>query len=77
MQARYERHLEGYALALFDVDRFKSFNDSHGHAIGDTMLQTIGKAASAVGCMGLRVAVADLARKYNVSFASWRSGLRD
>jgi len=26
---------------------------------------------------GLRVAVADLARKYNVSFARWRSGLRD
>jgi len=48
LQARYERHLEGYALALFDVDCFKSFNDSHGHAIGDTMLQTIGKAASAV-----------------------------
>lgn len=48
LQARYERHLEGYALALFDVDRFKSFNDSHGHAIGDAMLQTIGKAASAV-----------------------------
>lgn len=48
LQARYERHLAGYALALFDVDRFKSFNDSHGHAIGDAMLQTIGKAALAV-----------------------------
>lgn len=48
LQARYERHLEGYALAVFDIDRFKTFNDSHGHAAGDAMLQTIGKAAQAV-----------------------------
>lgn len=48
LQARYERRLEGYALAVFDVDQFKSFNDSHGHAIGDAMLQTIGKTALSV-----------------------------
>jgi diguanylate cyclase (GGDEF)-like protein len=31
------------ALALVDVDRFKSINDSHGHAIGDAVLAEIAR----------------------------------
>ncbi len=37
-----------YSLLVFDVDHFKTFNDSHGHAAGDAMLRTISKAASEV-----------------------------
>ncbi len=32
----------GLALILVDIDDFKSFNDGHGHAIGDTVLRSIG-----------------------------------
>lgn len=30
-----------YTLAMLDVDRFKKFNDAHGHGIGDQVLQMV------------------------------------
>ncbi len=32
----------GYAIAMVDVDHFKKFNDTHGHAIGDQVLRLVG-----------------------------------
>lgn len=48
LHADFERTGTAYSLLVFDVDRFKTFNDSHGHAAGDAMLRTISKAASEV-----------------------------
>lgn len=38
-------HRQGYPvfLALLDVDRFKEYNDQHGHQAGDRVLQDIGR----------------------------------
>ena len=30
-------------VALFDLDRFKAFNDRHGHVAGDQVLKVFGK----------------------------------
>jgi diguanylate cyclase len=35
------------SLAMFDVDRFKNFNDRHGHDVGDHVLRLIARAIAA------------------------------
>jgi two-component system cell cycle response regulator len=41
MQAHAVRHDEGLAVMQIDVDGFKATNDTHGHAVGDALLQGI------------------------------------
>ena len=38
-----ERTNEVLAVCIIDVDRFKTVNDAHGHAVGDKLLQEIGR----------------------------------
>ncbi len=39
--ARSKRAGRGIALLFLDVDRFKSINDTHGHAVGDAVLKEV------------------------------------
>jgi diguanylate cyclase (GGDEF)-like protein len=64
IHAAFERHDVEYALAIFDIDHFKSFNDTHGHAAGDAMLRTVAKAA-----IGIRRSTDYLARIGGEEFA--------
>ncbi len=41
--ARWSRSGQGFALALFDIDRFKEVNDEHGHLVGDALLCHVGR----------------------------------
>jgi diguanylate cyclase (GGDEF)-like protein len=38
----------GVSVIVFDVDRFKQVNDTHGHAVGDEVLNTIARRFSEV-----------------------------
>jgi two-component system cell cycle response regulator len=44
--SRSRRQGLGFALVFFDVDHFKLFNDSVGHAAGDTALRELGEVAA-------------------------------
>ncbi len=41
--ARWSRTGMGFALAVFDVDRFKRVNDAHGHLAGDALLRHVAR----------------------------------
>jgi len=39
--AQAERHKRSFAVMFIDLDKFKSINDTYGHAIGDKVLQVV------------------------------------
>ena len=41
--ANARRYHESIGLILLDLDRFKPINDTHGHAVGDQLLQTVAR----------------------------------
>jgi diguanylate cyclase (GGDEF)-like protein len=47
LYARSRRYGRGFALAMCDIDRFKAYNDTHGHQAGDQALRAV--AAAMVG----------------------------
>jgi diguanylate cyclase (GGDEF)-like protein len=40
---RYGRSKQPFCVLMIDVDRFKEYNDTHGHLAGDLVLQGVGK----------------------------------
>ncbi|MDP9296144.1 MAG: GGDEF domain-containing protein, partial [Actinomycetota bacterium] len=41
LEARVARYGQRYCMAMLDVDRFKSYNDTYGHQAGDKVLQAV------------------------------------
>jgi diguanylate cyclase (GGDEF)-like protein len=41
IMAQAKRHCHPVSLACLDLDKFKQINDTHGHAVGDIVLQKI------------------------------------
>ncbi len=56
--SRARRHGHSFSLAILDVDHFKDFNDTFGHATGDRVLHTIASV------LRLNVRMSDLVARY-------------
>ena len=41
--AEFRRHRRTFSLIMADVDRFKKFNDAHGHQTGDEVLRGVAR----------------------------------
>ncbi|WP_434136958.1 diguanylate cyclase (plasmid) [Pseudomonas luteola] len=46
LHARSLRHNKPYSILMIDIDHFKRFNDTYGHAGGDVVLGEVGKLLS-------------------------------
>lgn len=49
LNERLQRLGRQYVLAMADVDHFKSFNDTHGHDVGDQVLKMVASRLRKVG----------------------------
>nr|WP_272903957.1 bifunctional diguanylate cyclase/phosphodiesterase [Xanthobacter agilis] len=57
------------AVVFVDLDGFKAVNDTHGHAVGDALLQVVGRRLR--GCLGERGAVARIGGDEFVLYAGY------
>ncbi len=44
--ARYRRHGSMLSLLMLDIDHFKTINDTHGHQVGDRVIQALARLIS-------------------------------
>ena len=49
LNERLQRLGRQYVIAMADVDRFKAFNDTHGHDVGDEVLRLVASRLRTVG----------------------------
>ena len=71
--AEFERQGKSYTVVLGDIDKFKRFNDTHGHQVGDEVLRRVAKRLRAPRRGKWTWSPATAARNSSSSFRARRS----
>jgi len=76
LNERLQRLGRQYVIAMADVDHFKSFNDTHGHDVGDQVLRLVASRLRKIGGVAVPIVMVARSSLWSSPDAPWVTACR-